>query len=70
MLTLKFRNESEPSRGLMYICDQSGAIRMQQYITVSDGMENRINLSQLEKGIYFIKVYSSELSFFDKFIIQ
>ena len=70
MATLKFTNKSESTRGIMYIYDQTGMIRMQHLIAVGDGMENTINFSQLESGIYFIRVFSSELSYYDKFIVH
>ena len=68
--TLTFSNKEDATRGLMYIYDQSGALRMESIVAVEDGVENQINLSHLEQGVYFIKVFSSEQSYYDKFIVH
>ncbi|MEE9373406.1 MAG: T9SS type A sorting domain-containing protein, partial [Saprospiraceae bacterium] len=67
---IKFKNDNSTTRGTMYIYDQTGSIRHTQVISVKNGQENRVNLSFLERGIYFIKVFSSQNSFYSKFIVH
>ena len=68
--SLKFYNKSGTSRGLMYIYDQTGSIRMNEVIFVEDGYERRLDFSHLERGIYFIKIFSSDQSYYSKFIVH